>query len=74
MVRETSSVFCKGRRRIVRCNKMPGFAVPRFIEFVTALPMTENGKVQKFRLSERGVTAATWDRTGGTRPASGGTG
>ena len=24
--------------------------------------MTENGKVQKYRLSERGVTAATWDR------------
>jgi hypothetical protein len=23
--------------------------------------MTENGKVQKFLLRERGVTAATWD-------------
>jgi crotonobetaine/carnitine-CoA ligase len=46
--------YCKGR--------MPAFAIPRFIEFVTALPMTENGKVQKFRLRERGVTAATWDR------------
>lgn len=43
-------------------NRMPAFAVPRFIEFLTALPMTENGKVQKFRLRERGVTAATWDR------------
>jgi carnitine-CoA ligase len=41
---------------------MPGFAIPRFIEFLTTLPMTENGKVQKFRLRERGVTAATWDR------------
>jgi crotonobetaine/carnitine-CoA ligase len=46
--------YCRGR--------MPAFAIPRFIEFVTALPMTENGKVQKFRLRERGVTAATWDR------------
>ena len=46
--------YCMGR--------MPAFAIPRFIEFVTALPMTENGKVQKFRLRERGVTAATWDR------------
>jgi crotonobetaine/carnitine-CoA ligase len=46
--------YCKGR--------MPGFAIPRFIEFLTTLPMTENGKVQKFRLRERGVTAATWDR------------
>ena len=38
------------------------FAVPRFIEFVDALPVTENGKVQKFTLRDRGVTAATWDR------------
>jgi len=51
--------YCKGR--------MPAFAIPRFIEFVTALPMTENGKVQKFRLRERGITAASWDREVGTR-------
>jgi crotonobetaine/carnitine-CoA ligase len=51
--------YCEGR--------MPAFAIPRFIEFLTALPMTENGKVQKFRLRERGVTAATWDRGTGRR-------
>jgi carnitine-CoA ligase len=38
------------------------FAVPRFIEFVNELPVTENGKVQKFKLRDRGVTARTWDR------------
>ncbi len=38
------------------------FAIPRFIEFVDELPMTENGKVQKFKLRERGVTASAWDR------------
>ncbi len=38
------------------------FAVPRFIDFVDALPATENGKVQKFKLRERGVTDNTWDR------------
>jgi carnitine-CoA ligase len=38
------------------------FAVPRFIEFVDALPTTENGKVQKYKLRERGVGVATWDR------------
>ncbi len=38
------------------------FAVPRFIEFVDALPTTENGKVQKYKLRDRGVGAATWDR------------
>ncbi len=38
------------------------FAVPRFIEFMDELPATENGKVQKFKLRERGVTPRTWDR------------
>jgi len=36
--------------------------VPRFVEFVADLPATENGKVTKYKLRERGVTAATWDR------------
>jgi crotonobetaine/carnitine-CoA ligase len=36
--------------------------VPRFVEFVPALPRTENGKVQKFKLRERGRTGSTWDR------------
>ena len=44
------------------CPRMPYFAVPRYVEFVEALPTTENGKVQKFRLRERGITAATFDR------------
>jgi crotonobetaine/carnitine-CoA ligase len=38
------------------------FAIPRYIEFVTELPLTENGKVRKHVLRERGVTASTWDR------------
>jgi carnitine-CoA ligase len=42
--------------------RMPYFAVPRFIEFVEKLPVTESGKVTKYRLREGGVTAATWDR------------
>ncbi|MGN6571888.1 MAG: ATP-dependent acyl-CoA ligase [Pseudolabrys sp.] len=41
---------------------LPYFAVPRYVEFVAALPTTENGKVQKYKLSERGVSDATWDR------------
>jgi crotonobetaine/carnitine-CoA ligase len=43
-------------------NKMPYFAVPRFIELTATLPRTENGKVQKFKLRKRGRSAATWDR------------
>ena len=42
--------------------RMPYFAVPRYIDFVSDLPMTKNGKVTKFALQERGVTAASWDR------------
>lgn len=46
--------YCEG--------KMSYFAIPRFVEFVDALPRTENGKVQKFKLRERGRSSATWDR------------
>jgi crotonobetaine/carnitine-CoA ligase len=42
--------------------RLPYFAVPRYIEFVVELPATENGKIQKFKLRERGVTEAAWDR------------
>jgi crotonobetaine/carnitine-CoA ligase len=38
------------------------FALPRYLDFVAILPTTENGKVQKFRLREQGVTTSTWDR------------
>jgi crotonobetaine/carnitine-CoA ligase len=41
---------------------LPYFAVPRFLEFVSELPSTESGKVQKYKLRERGVTDKTWDR------------
>jgi carnitine-CoA ligase len=40
------------------------FAIPRFLEFVETLPLTENGKVQKFELRARGVGPLTWDREG----------
>jgi carnitine-CoA ligase len=46
--------FC--RPRLAR------FALPRFIAFVDTLPTTENGKVQKYKLRERGVMPGTWDR------------
>jgi carnitine-CoA ligase len=42
--------------------RLPYYAVPRFIDFVADLPRTENGKVRKYELRERGVTASTWDR------------
>jgi crotonobetaine/carnitine-CoA ligase len=45
--------------------RLPRFAVPRYIDVVAELPRTENGKVRKVVLRERGVTAATWDRARG---------
>jgi carnitine-CoA ligase len=42
--------------------RLPYFAVPRYLEFVRELPTTESGKVQKYKLRERGVTEKTWDR------------
>ncbi|WP_322047919.1 ATP-dependent acyl-CoA ligase [Paraburkholderia sp. J67] len=41
--------------------RLPYFAVPRFLDFRDGLPKTENGKIQKYRLRETGVTATTWD-------------
>ncbi|HEU0204487.1 MAG TPA: ATP-dependent acyl-CoA ligase, partial [Burkholderiaceae bacterium] len=43
-------------------TRMAYFAVPRYVEYVDRLPATENGKVQKFKLRERGITPNTWDR------------
>lgn len=37
------------------------FMVPRYIEFVDALPKTPTQKVEKFRLKQLGITARTWD-------------
>jgi carnitine-CoA ligase len=45
---------------------LPYFAVPRYVEFVSELPLTENGKVRKQVLRERGLTPATWDREAAT--------
>lgn len=42
--------------------RMSYFSVPRFIDFVDELPLTENGKVQKYKLIAKGVTDTTWDR------------
>jgi crotonobetaine/carnitine-CoA ligase len=41
--------------------RLPYFAVPRFLDFGRELPKTENGKIQKYKLREAGVTASTWD-------------
>ena len=42
--------------------RLPYFAVPRYFDVVDDLPRTENGKVQKYKLRERGITASSWER------------
>jgi crotonobetaine/carnitine-CoA ligase len=42
-------------------NKTPGFALPRFVEFVSELPHTPTMKIQKVELRDRGRGPATWD-------------
>jgi crotonobetaine/carnitine-CoA ligase len=42
--------------------KLAYFAIPRYIEFFDELPLTENGKVRKYELRERGLSDKTWDR------------
>jgi len=51
-------------------ERLPYFAIPRYVDVLDDLPRTENGKVQKYKLRERGVSAGTWDRGPGTRPAA----
>jgi crotonobetaine/carnitine-CoA ligase len=40
----------------------PHYFVPRYVEFVDALPYTPTNKVQKFALREAGISERTWDR------------
>jgi crotonobetaine/carnitine-CoA ligase len=43
-------------------DRVPYYAIPRFIEFRAALPKTPTGRVQKYLLRDDGVTTTTWDR------------
>lgn len=43
---------------------LPAFAMPRFIEFVDDLPLTDTGKIRKQVLRDRGVEVTTWDANG----------
>jgi len=42
-------------------ERVPYFAVPRYIEFRRELPKNPQDKVLKFKLREEGKTASTWD-------------
>lgn len=43
-------------------ERVPYFALPRYIEFRSELPMSPLGRVHKYLLREQGCTPTTWDR------------
>jgi len=43
-------------------DRVPYYAVPRYIEFRTQVPRSPVGRILKYELRDEGVTAATWDR------------
>lgn len=42
--------------------RLPPLMLPRYIEFVTAMPRTPSNKVEKYKLIADGLTPAAWDR------------
>lgn len=45
-------------------ERLPAFAVPRYIEFRAEFPRNGVGRILKYKLRQQGVTATTWDRRG----------
>jgi crotonobetaine/carnitine-CoA ligase len=44
------------------CERLPYFAVPRYVEFLDELPKNAVGRILKHVLRERGITDTCWDR------------
>ena len=42
-------------------SRLPKFMLPRYIEFVTALPRTGTNKVEKSKLAQQGLSHTAWD-------------
>ena len=50
-------------------DRVPYYAVPRYIEFRDSLPTNPQGRVLKYQLRDEGVTKGTWDmETSSLRP------
>ena len=43
-------------------ERVPFFAIPRYVEFRSDLPRNPVGRVLKYQLRDEGATPATWDR------------
>ncbi|MDN3357600.1 AMP-binding protein [Actinomadura sp. DC4] len=61
VIRETASLT---EERLCRwaIERLPYYAVPRYLEFRAELPLSETGRTTKNILKGEGVTPATWDR------------
>ncbi len=61
VLQEDSSV---GEEELCRwiADRVPFFAIPRYIEFRADLPRNPVGRVLKYQLRDEGVTKHTWDR------------
>jgi carnitine-CoA ligase len=60
VLRPGASLTAEDLCRYINDNA-PYYFVPRYVEFVPALPYTPTNKVQKFLLRQRGLTESTWD-------------
>jgi crotonobetaine/carnitine-CoA ligase len=61
VVRQAGSGLSEEQLARWSMERVPYFAVPRYIEFRDALPKSELGRVRKVELREQGRTPATWD-------------
>ena len=43
-------------------KRMAYFMIPRYVDFDDHIPKTPTGKMEKYKLREKGVTRTTWDR------------
>jgi len=43
-------------------ERMPYFAVPRYVEFMESLPKTPTDRVGKYKLKQMSISPNTWDR------------
>jgi crotonobetaine/carnitine-CoA ligase len=61
VLQDGSDVTEEGLCRWV-AERVPYFAIPRYVEFRADLPRNPVGRVLKYELREQGVTPDTWDR------------
>jgi carnitine-CoA ligase len=61
VVCKTTAEVAPGDLHAYLSTMMPKFMLPRYVEFLDALPKTPTERVRKVVLHETGITANTWD-------------